>query len=101
LESLIKENYRPAECNFYIGEIWFHRKKYNNAIGYFKTSMTLYDQANYIPLLLFHSAVSFEKLEDIDNAINFYETLIDVYPDKEESKYAKKNLLKLNNKEKK
>lgn len=95
-EYLIEKKYRPAESNFYLGEIWFHRKKYADAISYFKTSMTLYDQAKYIPVLLLHSAISFEKTKDLDNASNFYGTLIDVYPDTAEAKEAQKNLAKLN-----
>jgi len=94
-EKLIKRKYKPAQCNFYLGEIWFIRKKYKDSIHYFKTSMMLYDKAKYIPTLLLHSAISFEKIKDNDNAINFYETLIDIYPDKEEASKAKEYLAKL------
>ncbi len=95
LEHLISKNYRPAESNFYLGEIWFHRKKYKDAIHHFKTSMMLYDKAKYIPKLLLHSAISFEKVNDLDNAANFYGTLIDVYPQTEEAKEAQKKLEKI------
>jgi TolA-binding protein len=95
-EQLIKEKYRPAECNFYLGEIWFYRKKYKDAIHYFKTSMMLYDKAKYIPKLLLHSAISFEKTNDLENASNFYGTLIDVYPDTQEAKKAQANLMNIN-----
>lgn len=95
-EYLVTKKYKPAECNFYLGEMWFYRKKYKDAIHYFKTSMTLYDQAKYIPKLLLHSAISFENIKDIENASNFYRTLIDVYPNTKEVKVAKKNLANLN-----
>ena len=92
---LIKEKYRPAESSFYLGEIWFYRKKYKDAIHYFKNSMMLYDKAKYIPQLLLHSAVSFEKTNDLDNAANFYGTLIDVYPNTQQAQDAKINLAKI------
>ncbi len=93
---LIEKKYRPAESNFYLGEIWFHRKKYKDAIHHFKTSMILYDKAKYIPKLLLHSAISFEKINDLDNAANFYGTLIDVYPETKEAKKAQRNLANTN-----
>ncbi len=95
-ESLIKENYRPAECNFYLGEIYYYRKQYKDAVHKFKLSMGLYDKASYIPKLLLHSAISFEKIDDLDNAANFYATLIDVYPQTDEAKEAQKSLEKIN-----
>jgi len=94
LNYLVKNKHRPAECNFYLAEIHYYRKEYKDAIHKFKTSMELYDQAKYIPKLLLHSAISFEKLNDLDNAANFYGTLIDVYPNTKEAKAAQKILEK-------
>ncbi len=95
-QYLIEKEYRPAESNYYLGEIWFYRKKYKDAIHHFKTSMMLYDKANYIPRLLLHSAISFERVDDLDNAANFYETLISIYPDTKEAKIAQENLATTN-----
>jgi TolA-binding protein len=94
-EQLISLNYKPAESNFYLGQMWYVRKKYDLAISHFKKSAILYDKAAYMPTLLLHSAISFEKTNDKDNARSFYSTLIDLYPGSEESKIAKKNLSKL------
>lgn len=94
-EKLIALNYKPAESNYYLGEMWYVRKKYDLAISHFKKSAILYDKAAYMPTLLLHSAISFEKTNDKDNAKSFYSTLIDLYPGSEESKIAKKNLSKL------
>lgn len=93
-EELIASNYKPAESNFYLGEIWYYRKKYESAISYFKKSAVLYDKADWMPTLLFHSAISFEKLGDFKNSASFYETLINVYPHSNEAKKADKNLSK-------
>jgi TolA-binding protein len=92
LEQLVEKNYRPAECNYYIGEIKYYRKKYEDALYYFKTSMMLYDKAKYLPKLLLHSAISFERIGDMTNADNFYTTLIEVYPDTKEAKEASKKI---------
>lgn len=91
-EELIAANYKPATNNFYLGEIWYYRKKYNDAIRHFKTSAMLYDKASYMPKLLLHSAISFEKTKDFSNAANFYTSLMDIYPDSKEAKIATKNL---------
>ena len=66
------------------------------AIRYFKTSAILYDKADYMPKLMLHSAISFENMDDFSSAINFYSTLIDVYPNSQEAKQASINLSKIN-----
>lgn len=95
-EDLIAKNYKPAESNFYLGEIWYYRKRYNDAINYFKKSALLYDKASYMPKLLLHSAISFENIKDLENAASFYSTLINVYPNSTEAQTANKNLSNLN-----
>ena len=94
-EKLVEVNYKPAESNFYLGEMWYIRKKYDLAISHFKKSAVLHDKAAYMPTLLLHSAISFENTKDKENAKNFYSTLVDLYPDSSEAKVAKKNLTKL------
>jgi TolA-binding protein len=91
-EELIRLNYKPAESNYTLGEMWFVRKKYKKAISYFKQSALLYDKGWWMPNLLLHSAISFEKINDLDNAATFYSTLIDMYPDSQEAQVAKKNI---------
>jgi len=92
LEQLIAKRHRPAECNYYLGEINYYRKDYKSALHYFKTSMTLYDKAKYLPKLLLHSAIAFEKLGDTENSQNFYNTIVDIYPDSNEAKEASKKI---------
>ncbi|MDC7243154.1 MAG: hypothetical protein PQJ44_04265 [Sphaerochaetaceae bacterium] len=90
--KLVEENYRPAESNYYLGEISYYRKQYKTAIKYFKKSALLYDKASYMPRLLLHSAISFEKVGDIENASVFYNTLLDNFPNSSEAKEVKKSL---------
>jgi TolA-binding protein len=92
IEYLIEKNYRPAENNYYLGEINYYRNNYKDALHYFKTSMMLYDKASWLPKLLLHSAISFEKLGDTTNAQSFYSTLVDIYPDTPEAKEASKKI---------
>ena len=94
LEHLISVKHRPAECNYYMGEINYYRKNYKDALHYFKTSMMLYDKAKYLPKLLLHSAISFEEIGDMENAKNFYNTIVDVYPDSNEAAEASKKIKK-------
>ena len=94
-EKLLEINYKPAESSYHLGEMWFVRKKYDTAISYFKKSAMLYDKASWMPKLLLHSAISFEKTGDKDNAKSFYSTLIDLYPSSNEASEAKQNLNKL------
>ena len=91
-EELVALNYKPAESNFYLGEMWYYRKKYDKAIAYYKTSAMLYDKASWMPKLLLHSAISFEKTGDLQNAANFYDSLVNLYPDSKEAVTANKNL---------
>lgn len=94
-EKLIEVNYKPAENNFYLGEMWYKRKKYDTAISHFKKSAMLNDKAAYMPTLLLHSAISFENIKDKENAKSFYGTLIELYPNSSEAKEAKTKLSKL------
>ncbi|PRM90523.1 hypothetical protein CJ671_01600 [Aliarcobacter cryaerophilus] len=94
-EKLIEINYKPAENNYYLGDMLFKRKKYDQAIVHFKKSAMLNDKASYMPTLLLNSAISFENTKDKDNAKNFYSTLIELYPKSQEAKTAKTNLNKL------
>jgi len=94
-ETLFKKKYKLAEVSFYLGKISYYKRQLKNAIFYFKKSMMLNDEAPYIPELLLFSGMSFEKIKDYKNAINFYTTLIDVYPETKQAIKAKENLSKL------
>jgi TolA-binding protein len=94
-DKLIKDNYKKASSSYYLADILHFKKRYKDAIHYYKQSMMLNDSASYIPNLLLNSADSFEKLKDYTNARNFYQTLIDAYGETNEAKQAIKRLEKL------
>ena len=89
------KRYKPAASNYYLGEIAYYTKKYEDAIFYFKKSAGLYDQASYIDTLLLHTAVSLEKSGDKGQAKAFYENIIANYKGKKSAKIAKDRLKKL------
>ena len=89
------KGYKPAASNYYLGEIAYYTKKYEDAIFYFKKSAGIYDQASYIDTLLLHTAVSLEKSGDKGQAKAFYKNIIENYSGKQSAKIAKQRLKKL------
>lgn len=89
------KGYKPAASNYYLGEISYYTKQYEDAIFYFKKSAGLYDKASYIDTLLLHAAVSLEKTGQKDQAKVFYENIIANYKGKKTAKIAKEKLKKL------
>jgi TolA-binding protein len=89
------KGYKPAASNYYLGEIAYYTKKYEDAIFHFKKSAGLYDQASYIDTLLLHTAISLEKTGDKGQARAFYENIVENYQGKKSAKIAKEKLKKL------
>ncbi|MDY6120898.1 MAG: hypothetical protein SPI03_06155 [Campylobacter sputorum] len=87
-EHLISINHRPAEATFMLGEIEYFNKSYSSAIKYYQKSIAIYDKANYTPKLLYHTAISFDKVGDKNNADKFYKFLKSTYPNSEEAKVS-------------
>lgn len=88
-EMLIEKHYKPAQSNYYLGEIAYARESYRTAIEHYKTSIGLYDEAEYIPRLLYHTGISFSKLGDSTQAKEFFTALKQGYPDSKEAKSLK------------
>jgi len=84
--------YKPAATNYYLGEIAYYTKHYDDAIFYFKKSAGLYDKAGYIDTLLLHTAVSLEKAGDKTQAKRFYENIVANYPERKTAQIAKRKL---------
>ncbi|EJA9823943.1 hypothetical protein MUL68_001052 [Campylobacter coli] len=86
LNYLISKQYKPARANFWLGEIEYKQKKYNNAIAYYKTSSALSTKGDYFPKLLYHTAISLDKIGDPKTANGFYKALKINYPNSPEAK---------------
>jgi TolA-binding protein len=89
-EELVARKYKPARSNYYLGEIAYVQKSYANAIGYYKTSLSLYDKASYIPRLLYHTGISLSKLKKNSEAKKFFSALESNYPNSKEAQSLKK-----------
>jgi len=87
--ELAKINYKPARSNFYLGEISYTQKSYRDAIKYYKKSISLYDKADYIPKLLYHTGISFSKLKENTQSKQFFNALKQGYPNSKEAKSLK------------
>lgn len=90
-----QKGYKPAASNYYLGEIAYYTKAYEDAIFYYKKSAGLYDKANYIDVLLLHAGISLEKTGKKDQAKLFYQNIVDNYGGKKSAKIAKEKLKKL------
>ncbi len=90
--TLSDKNYKPAETNYYLGEIAYYRKNYDEAIYHFKKSVGYYDKASYMPTLLLHTALSFQELGDNANAQRFFDTILSTYPESAQANIAEKYL---------
>ena len=89
------KGYKPAASNYYLGEIAYYTKQYEDAIFYFKKSAGLYDKASYIDTLLLHTAISLDKTGEKQQAKVFYQNIIENYPGKKTAKIAKDRMKKL------
>ncbi len=87
--DLANNSYKPATSNYYLGEISYYKKRYSDAIVYYKKSVGYYDRASYMPTLLLHTGISFDKLNDIENRDKFFDVLLSSYPQSQEAKIAK------------
>ena len=92
----LKSDYLPATSSYYLGEIAFKQKKYKEAIFYYKKSIILYSKkTSFTPKLLYHTGISFLKLNQKEKAKLTFKKLINDFPNSKFSKLAKKELEKL------
>lgn len=84
--ALLNKNYKPARSNYFLGEIAYFQKSYKTAIKHYKKSISLYDKADYIPTLLYHTGISFSKLKENKQAEQFFDALKQGYPNSKEAK---------------
>ena len=95
-EYLAKNSdYQKAEVMYFLGELYYQTGHFSKAIAAFKESVRMDDKAKYIPALLFHTAICYDKLKNKNEAKKFYESLITLYPTSYLVESAKKRLSKL------
>lgn len=89
-ESAIREHYKPATSHFYLGEAYFAKGVYDQAIANYKESYNRYKKGSYNPLLFLHMAISLHKTGAVDKAQKFVEILEAQYPKSSEFTQAQK-----------
>jgi TolA-binding protein len=88
-------DYKKAEVMYFLGEVYYQTGHFSKAVTAFKESAKMDDKAKYIPVLLFHTAICYDKMKKRKEAAKFYESLITLYPKSFLVESAKKRLSKL------
>ncbi|HHB94945.1 MAG TPA: tetratricopeptide repeat protein [Campylobacterales bacterium] len=91
-EEALSQNYKLASSNYYLGEIAYYTKNYPQAIRYYKKSASLYNSASYMPILYLHTAIALARDGQKEQARNFFQFVVDSYPNTKAANIAKKNL---------
>jgi TolA-binding protein len=94
-EQMVQKKYKVADSYFMIGETYFERKNYKEAVSNYKEAASLNEKALYMPTLLFHSGLSMEKTGDNGAAKAFYQATISKFSGSGAAKEAKERLSKL------
>jgi TolA-binding protein len=94
-QMLIQKKYKVDEANFWIGESYFYRKEYKQAVSFYKESASLNDKASYMPTLLLHTGHSMEKNGDVSSAKAFYKATVSKYSGTGAANEAQERLSKL------
>jgi TolA-binding protein len=95
-KKLVEKKYKkPATLHFRLGEISYKNGEYKEALGHFQDSINADEKSSFIPLMLFHSAASLEKIGNKNDAKKVLETLIKTYPKNYLVPSAKKKLSEL------
>jgi TolA-binding protein len=90
-----QKGYKPAASNYYLGEIAYYTKHYDDAVFYYKKSAGLYDKASYMDVLLLHTAIALDKTGKKEQARLFYENVIENYPQNKSAQIARSRLKRL------
>ena len=85
-EFLVSKGHKPAKSSFMVGESLYFQGKYGEAINSYKKSISYNENGDYTPKLLYHTAISFDKIGDKDSGTKFYNALRASYPDSKEAK---------------
>jgi TolA-binding protein len=90
-----KKGYKQAQSNFYLGEMLYYTKAYEDALFYYKKSASINSDTSYMPVLILHSAISLDKTNQKAQAKLFYQNVIDNYPETKSATIAKSRLEKI------
>jgi TolA-binding protein len=94
-EQMVEKKIKTPEAYYMIGETFFERGVYKEAIAHYKQSASLNEKAFYMPTLLLHSGISMEKLGDKNTAKAFYQTALHKFSGTGAAKEAQERLSKI------
>jgi len=95
-EYTLSKRYLPATSAYYLGEIAYKKGDYEKALAYYKKSIEIYPKkAKFTARLLYHTAISFKKLGNVDAAKMTLKKIIQDFPKTKYATLAKKELQKL------
>ncbi|WP_104749823.1 tetratricopeptide repeat protein [Helicobacter cynogastricus] len=80
--------FRVAYSYYMAGEAAYAQKNYKEAIVLYKKSALVKEKAEYMPILLWHTAWSFRFLGDQNTYLKFLRSLSNLYPESEQGKKA-------------
>ena len=90
-----KKAYKQPQSNFYLGEMSYYSRAYKDALFFYKKSVSLKEDAPYMPVLVLHSAISLDNIGQIKQAKKFYKTVINNYPNTKSATIAKDRIEKI------
>ncbi|MFY9142385.1 tetratricopeptide repeat protein [Sulfuricurvum sp.] len=94
-EQMVQKKYKVPEAHYMIGETFFERQSYKEAVSYYKLSASGNEKAGYMPTLLLHAGISMEKTGDAATAKSFYQATISKFGGTGAAKEAQERLAKL------
>lgn len=86
------ETETAAKARFMIGECWFAQKNHKEATKHFLKAAFAYGHKQWSAMAWFEAARCFEVLQDVGQAKNCYQQMIDKFPDHPKVVDAKKRL---------
>lgn len=94
-EQMVQKKHNVAEAYYMIGETYFERNSFKEAVYYYKESASRNEKAGYMPSLLLHSGISMEKTGDNATAKAFYQATVSKFAGTGAAKEAAERLSKL------
>ncbi|MDR2904880.1 MAG: tetratricopeptide repeat protein [Helicobacteraceae bacterium] len=95
LSYLIGKKHKIGETTYLLGVLYYFKKDYQLALKAFARSVSEDDKARHMPVLLYYSGICNERLKKTKEAIEFYESVLRLYPDHSVAKGTKERLDKL------
>jgi len=96
VDSLLSESYRVlSQKDFDTGRLYMKLNRPESARIYFQGLIDEYPESPLVPDALYYMGEGQRKLDSLDNAVEYYEKLIYLYPDNERTDKARKRVAKI------